>query len=145
MITTPTTPRDDTAPADLPPRVVSLAVYYFDGCPYCERVRRSAKALGLELAWRDIDRDRSHRRDLLAARGRGTVPVLRIHRERGRDIWMPESADIVSFLEEHAAGRTPALPEPPPERPPLPRAGLFFGALGVMAALWWIAQYLVAP
>lgn len=75
-----------------------LALYYYDGCPWCGRVTRALDRLGVEVEMRNIIEDTEHRDDLLAARGRGTVPVLRITSD-GRDEWMPESADIVAYLE----------------------------------------------
>lgn len=75
-----------------------LAVYMYEGCPYCERVRRAAAKLGLDLEERDIHQERTWLNELRAARGRTTVPVLRIEGEGGPR-WMPESADIVRFLE----------------------------------------------
>lgn len=79
-----------------------LSLYYFDACPFCVRVLRTAKRLGVELELRDIYDGRKHRDDLMAARGRGTVPVLRIEGD-GKDEWMPESMDIIDYLEERFA------------------------------------------
>lgn len=78
-----------------------LSLYYYDTCPFCVRVLRSAKHLGVELELRNIIDDRKHRDDLVKARGRGTVPVLRIE-DGERDEWMPESRDIIRYLEQLA-------------------------------------------
>ncbi|MBX7195450.1 MAG: glutaredoxin [Sandaracinaceae bacterium] len=80
-------------------RADDLALYHFDGCPYCARVRRVLDELGVEVELRDIDEDPAHLRALVEARGRRTVPVLRIRHAEG-DEWMPESSDIVAFLRE---------------------------------------------
>lgn len=77
-----------------------LALYYYDGCPYCMRVQRVIDRLGIPVEMRNILRDRNHQDDLIAARGRRTVPVLRITDGDGRDEWMPESTDIVDYLEQ---------------------------------------------
>ncbi len=69
------------------------ALYYYDSCPYCQKVMVAARALGVQLELRNIHQDPQHLRDLREARGRSTVPVLR----RGDD-WMPESDDIVRYL-----------------------------------------------
>jgi DNA segregation ATPase FtsK/SpoIIIE-like protein len=45
-----------------------------------------------------------HLRDLVEARGVKTVPVLRIRHPEGRDEWMPESADIVRYLDGRFGG-----------------------------------------
>ena len=76
-----------------------LALYYFDGCPFCGLVRNTIDRLDVEVELRNIFEDRQHRDDLVSARGRATVPVLRIHSPDGQDRWMPESRDIVDYLE----------------------------------------------
>ena len=81
------------------PNADRLALYHFDGCPFCARVRRAIDALGIEVELRDIHGQRRHFEELLAARGRTTVPVLRITSADGTERWMPESVDIVRYLE----------------------------------------------
>lgn len=83
-------------------RAPDLALYHYDTCPFCYRVRRALSRLGVEVELRNIHENDQHRRDLVAARGRETVPVLRIARDGG-DEWMPESADIVRYLEQRFA------------------------------------------
>ena len=75
-----------------------LALYHFDGCPYCRIVRREIDALGIEVELRNIFEDATHLQELMEARGRRTVPVLRIYGADGEERWMPESADIVRYL-----------------------------------------------
>ena len=78
-----------------------LALYKYDSCGYCQRVMRAIDALGLRehIEMRDVLVDPAHRQAVVDARGRGTVPVLRIDREDGTDVeWMGESADIVAWL-----------------------------------------------
>lgn len=74
-----------------------LSLYYYDGCFFCGRVRKTLEDLGVRVEMRNILEDPQHLSDLVAARGRRTVPVLRIRKEGG-DEWMPESADIVAYL-----------------------------------------------
>lgn len=74
-----------------------LTLYHFDACPYCRRVRRTLDALGVSIELRDIRLDARAREELQAARGRTTVPVLRIEREGGPQ-WLPESRDIAAYL-----------------------------------------------
>jgi len=76
----------------------SLSLYYFKTCPYCFRVLRVLKKLGVEVEKRDIHADAQHQTDLIAARGRKTVPVLRIISSDGEERWLPESRDIISYL-----------------------------------------------
>jgi len=76
-----------------------LALYTMDGCPFCYNVMAAIKRLGLEVEMRDIYADRAWREELLEARGRLTVPVLWIRSPAGEVRWMPESRDIIHYLE----------------------------------------------
>jgi len=87
------------APAETPADD-KLALYYFDGCPFCSMVRSAIDRLGIEVELRDIFQDPQHRDDLVRTRGRATVPVMRITSPNGEDRWMPESRDIVSYLQQ---------------------------------------------
>ena len=78
----------------------ALALYYYDGCPFCNFVRSVSEQLGVNLELRNILDDPQHREDLVAARGRATVPVLHITSPDGDERWMPESRDIVRYLEK---------------------------------------------
>jgi len=55
--------------------------------------------LGLKIENRDIMQNSEYHEQLVAARGRATVPVLRIDSPDGGVRWMPESREIVRFLE----------------------------------------------
>ena len=76
-----------------------LSLYYFDGCPFCTRVRRAIDALGIDVELRNIYEEPSYLGELREARGWTTVPVLRITTAHGDDRWMPESTDIVRYLQ----------------------------------------------
>jgi len=76
-----------------------LALYYFDGCPYCAIAIAAIDRLGIDVELRDIFADQKYRDELIGARGRATVPVLRIGSPDGEERWMPESRDIVHYLE----------------------------------------------
>lgn len=80
------------------------AIYGYPQCPFCARVLRAVDALGLDVEFRNTLESSDHRRDLVEATGRATVPVLRIESEDGLVRWMPESADIIDYLED-VAGR----------------------------------------
>lgn len=77
-----------------------LALYYFDGCPFCNMVRAQIDQLGIDVEFRNIMQEAKYRDDLLEARGRATVPVLRITSPDGEERWMPESRDIMSYLQD---------------------------------------------
>lgn len=76
-----------------------LALYHYVGCPFCTIARGPIERLGIDVELRDISKDLKHRSDLINARGRATVPVLRITAPNGGERWMPESTDIVHYLE----------------------------------------------
>ncbi|MEM6634471.1 MAG: glutathione S-transferase N-terminal domain-containing protein [Pseudomonadota bacterium] len=79
----------------------TLALYYMPYCPFCVMVLGVIDGLNVDIAMRDTSTNSQHRDDLIAARGRGTVPVLRITAADGSyDRWMPESRDIARYLQE---------------------------------------------
>lgn len=80
-----------------------LALYHFEGCPYCTRVRNVLRELDLEVELRDTLYDGDHAAELARATGRQTVPVLRIEQPDGSVRWLPESADIIAYLRNRFA------------------------------------------
>ena len=82
------------------PEEDKLALYHFSGCPFCSMVRANIERLGLDVELRDIFENARFRDELIEARGRATVPVLRISSPNGEERWMPESRDIVAYLEK---------------------------------------------
>ena len=76
-----------------------LALYHFNGCPFCSIAREPIERLGVNVELRDIYQDPQYLNELVEARGRATVPVLRITSPEGEDHWMPESSDIVRYIE----------------------------------------------
>jgi glutaredoxin len=76
----------------------TLSLYHFDSCPFCRLVRTAIDELGANVELRDVMAEPKWRQELVAARGRGTVPVLRCESEGGRIRWMPESRDIIRHL-----------------------------------------------
>lgn len=85
-----------------------LALYYYESCPFCRVVTEALDQLGddaPEVELRHVLREPQHHQDLVAARGRGTVPVLRIQ-EGGDDVWMGESEDIAHYLRQQYGGGT---------------------------------------
>ena len=75
-----------------------LALYVTPLCGYCHYVISTIKELGLEVEIRNVMENREDLEDLYNARHRTTVPVLRITKD-GEDQWMPESRDIVEYLQ----------------------------------------------
>ena len=76
-----------------------LALYHSRSCPFCALVTSAIDRLGLDVELREIFDEPHYREQLVEARGRATVPVLRITSPDGEERWMPESRDIVHYLE----------------------------------------------
>lgn len=89
---------------DRPPPAERLSLYYSPTCGFCVRVLRVIRELDLDVELRNVRRDPAHRQALLEARGRATVPVLRLT-SAVTDRWMPESADIVRYLRANYGSR----------------------------------------
>jgi glutathione S-transferase len=89
-----------------------MALYHYDSCMFCARVRAAIERLALRIALRDIMRDPAHRQALIAGGGRATVPCLRVDDPAGGPaIWMYESAAIVAYLDARF-GAGPAAADP---------------------------------
>jgi len=86
------------APAETPAED-KLTLYHFNGCPFCSMVRTGIERLGVNVELKDIFENSEYRDELVEARGRATVPVLRISSPNGEERWMPESRDILRYLE----------------------------------------------
>ena len=80
---------------------MKLTLYHYRGCPFCHRVWDAADRLGVHLEERNTIENPEYRQELYSVMGRGTVPVLHIEHPDGRIEWLPESRDIVRFLETH--------------------------------------------
>lgn len=87
----------------------NLVLYDFRTCPFCIKVRRAARRLGLTLETRDAQHDETNRAELLASGGEIKVPCLRITNAQGDQQWLYESDAIVAYLESLAAST--AAPE----------------------------------
>lgn len=81
-------------------KTAGLSLYGFPSCPYCRRVLGRIDSLGLEIPLRNTMSDGTYHDEIVGALGRGTVPVLRIENKSGAVQWLPESADIIEYLEE---------------------------------------------
>ncbi len=75
-----------------------LALYITPLCGFCHYVMSAIDQLGLDVEIRDITTNRADMMALFQARQRTTVPVLRITTDE-EDRWMPESRDIVQYLQ----------------------------------------------
>ena len=75
-----------------------LALYQYEACPFCVKVRREMKRQSLSIETRDVKRSDAAKAELLAGGGNLKVPCLRIEDAPGQARWMYESGDIISYL-----------------------------------------------
>ncbi|MCP4446752.1 MAG: glutaredoxin [Myxococcales bacterium] len=83
--------------------VPKLALYHYPSCYYCKIVRRALEQYDLDVELRDIHQNREWHDELVEARGRRTVPVMRIENGEGEVEWLGEADDIVRLLPDLAA------------------------------------------
>lgn len=75
------------------------ALYQFEACPFCVKVRRFLRGAGISLPVCDAKQE-AYRKELLAGGGKVQVPCLRIEKEGGAVRWLYESDEIISYLKE---------------------------------------------
>ncbi len=83
-------------------QTASLALYQYQACPFCVKVRRAMKRNSLNIETRDAKRNELYKNELLEKGGKLKVPCLKIQ-ENGEERWMYESSDIISYLEQRVA------------------------------------------
>ena len=79
-----------------------LALYHYQACPFCVKVRRAIKRNSLNIETRDAKRSEQFKEELVQGGGALKVPCLRIE-ENGETKWMYESSDIITYLESRFA------------------------------------------
>lgn len=78
----------------------TLALYQFKACPFCVKVRRVMKRHSIKVETRDAKGDPVFRAELLEQGGKLKVPCLKIVEADGSAVWLYESNDIISYLEQ---------------------------------------------
>lgn len=79
-----------------------LALYQYQACPFCVKVRRALKRHSLNIEIRDAKSNEQFKQELVAGGGALKVPCLRIE-NNGQTQWMYESSDIINYLESRFA------------------------------------------
>ena len=74
----------------------SLSLYQFDACPFCVKVRRSVKRLGLKIEQKDAKQS-AIADELKQGGGELQVPCLRVATD-DKIQWIYESDDIEAYL-----------------------------------------------
>ncbi|NKB63124.1 MAG: hypothetical protein GKR95_13725 [Gammaproteobacteria bacterium] len=70
------------------------------GCFFCSRVMSVIESLNIEVEMRNIWDDSEYEKQLITATNRSVVPVLYYEDENQNANWLPESSDIVTFLNQ---------------------------------------------
>jgi len=78
--------------------MTDLTLYELPGCPYCAKVKDKLAELDLEYESIDVPRSHGERTEVEELSGQTGVPVL-VDEPNGIDA-MPESDDIVAYLEK---------------------------------------------
>lgn len=81
----------------------SLALYQYQTCPFCIKVRQEMSRLSLNIQRIDAQPEGPHRQALLKGGGQAKVPCLRITDKAGRSQWLYESDQIIAYLRERFA------------------------------------------
>jgi glutaredoxin len=81
-------------------QTAQLKLYQFEGCPFCVKVRREIKRLGLNIEYRDILKNPAWEQEMIQGGGQRQVPCLRIEKNDGSIQWLYESSDINRYLNE---------------------------------------------
>jgi glutathione S-transferase len=82
--------------------MTNIELYELEGCPYCAKVTNKLEELGLEYESHMVPRAHGERTEVEEISGQTGVPVL-IDHDHGVE-GMPESDDIVDYLEETYGG-----------------------------------------
>ncbi|WP_435095145.1 glutaredoxin family protein [Halarchaeum sp. P4] len=80
---------------------MSLTLYALEGCPYCQKVHDALDEHGIDYETEWTGALHSERDEVKRVSGQRAVPVL-VDEERG--VTMPESANILQYVEKTLAG-----------------------------------------
>jgi glutaredoxin len=105
-ITSPSAPKRSAAEQQrINERTQHLTLYQLQACPFCVKVRRAMKRLGIDIPIKTINHNAQSLEELVNFGGKRTVPCLRIADKQAPDdhekaTWLYESSDIVNYLEQ---------------------------------------------
>jgi glutathione S-transferase len=77
-----------------------MAIYQFETCPFCVKVRRELRRQSLSIELRDAKNDLDIKAELVREGGRHKVPCLRTDNPDGSIDWLYESSDIIAHLQD---------------------------------------------
>lgn len=86
--------------SEMDKKTKNLALYQFNACPFCIKVRRQIKRQSLNIELIDAQYNQQYRKELLEEGGELKAPCLKISSETGDVKWLYESNDIISYLKD---------------------------------------------
>lgn len=92
--------REPEAQKAVDAKTANMALYQFEACPFCVKVRRTMKRNALNIELRDAKNNAQFKDELTTQGGKHKVPCLRIENGVGDVEWMYESNDIIAYLEK---------------------------------------------
>jgi glutaredoxin len=99
-ITSPSTPsRSVQQQTIIDQKTSGLKIYEMFACPFCIKVRREIKRLGLNIPRADVKKQTSDMKTLVDQGGKFQVPCLRIEHEH-QVTWLYESDEIIKYLRQ---------------------------------------------
>jgi glutaredoxin len=81
----------------------SLALYQYQTCPFCIKVRQEMRRLSLNITKVDAQSEGPARAALTQQGGHTKVPCLKITDEAGNSHWLYDSEKIIAYLRSHFA------------------------------------------
>lgn len=90
--------RSVSAQVELDEKTSKLVLYEMLACPFCVKVRREVKRLGLNIQRRDVKKDQSDMQALVNGGGKFQVPCLLIEHQDQAVHWLYESDEIIEYL-----------------------------------------------
>ena len=91
--------REPAHQREIDDRTSSMAIYQFETCPFCVKVRRELRRQSLSIELRDAKNDLDIKAELVREGGRHKVPCLRTDNPDGSIDWLYESNDIIAYLQ----------------------------------------------
>ncbi len=93
--------RSEQEQSEMDQRTKNLALYQFNSCPFCIKVRRQIKRQSLNIQLLDAQYNQQHRAELLNDGGEIKVPCLKMTSDSGEVSWLYESNDIINYLQDN--------------------------------------------
>lgn len=90
--------RDPDVQKVIDAKTAKMALYQFEACPFCVKVRRFFKRQALNIELRDAKNNAVFKDELTQQGGKHQAPCLRIEDEQKNVTWLYESKDIIAFL-----------------------------------------------